>query len=94
MCSVEFDGDLGKDGAGIGIWVCNPFHQPCKVPTNVILFSYKLAFYYTNNEVEYEVLITGLKILKKLGARRIVVYGDSELLVKKFKVNIKLKILK
>lgn len=74
--SMEFDGALGKDGAGIIIWVHSPFYQQNKVPTNVRLCSYKLAFDFTNNEAEYEALITGLKILKKLGARRIVVHGD------------------
>ena len=49
------------------------------------LYSYKLAFDCTNNETEYEALITDLKILKKLGARRIAVYGDSELVIKKIK---------
>ena len=27
LWSMEFYGALGKDGVGIGIWVCNPFHQ-------------------------------------------------------------------
>ena len=85
LWSMEFDGALGKDRAGIGIWVCGPFHQQNKVPRNVRLCSYKLAFDCTNNEAEYEALITSLKVLKKLGARRIVVYGDSELVIKQVK---------
>jgi ribonuclease HI len=31
--------------------------------------------------VEYEALILGLKVLKELGAKRIVVCGDSELII-------------
>ena len=47
--------------------------------------SYKLAFEFSNNEAEYEALIVGLKILKKLGAKKISVYGDSELVIKQVK---------
>ena len=47
--------------------------------------SYKLAFDCSNNEAEYEALITGLKLLKNLGAKRISIYGDLELLIKQVK---------
>ena len=47
--------------------------------------SYKLACDCSNNEAEYEALIVGLKILKILGAKKIYVYGDFELVIKKFK---------
>ena len=82
---MDFDGSLKKEEVGIEIWIHNPLHQPGKVPKNVILCSYKLAFDCSNNEVEYEALIIGLKILKKLGARIISVYGDSELVIKQVK---------
>lgn len=79
---MDFDGAVGNDGDGIGIWVHSPLSAPNKVPSNVWVFSYKLAFESSNNEVEYEALIAGLKILRKLNAKRISVYGDSELLIK------------
>lgn len=44
-----------------------------------------MAFDCSNNEAEYEALIAGLKILKKLKAKRIFVYGDSELVIKQVK---------
>ena len=66
---MDFDGALGKDGEGIGIWIHGPLHQPGKVPKNAILCSYKLDFDFSNNEAEYEALITDLEILKKLSAR-------------------------
>jgi len=82
---MDFDGIVGNDGAGIGIWVHIPFFAPNKVPSNVWVCSYKLAFDCSNNEDEYEALIAGLKILRKLNAKRIVLYGDSELVIKKVK---------
>ena len=82
---MDFDGDVGKDGAGIGIWIRSPTFQPTKVPSNVRVCSYKLAFDFSNNEVKYEALITSLKILKKLNAKKIYAYGDSELVIKQVK---------
>ena len=60
-------------------------NQLANLPRNVRLCSYKLAFECSNNEVEYETLIVDLKIIKKLGAKRISVYGDSELVIKQVK---------
>ena len=41
-----------------------------------------LHFKCTNNIAEYEALILGLTLLKKLGARRITAHGDSDLIIK------------
>ena len=82
---MEFDGAVGSDGAGIGVWIRSPFSARDKVPSKVRVCSYKLAFDCSNNEVEYEALIAGLKILRKLKAKKIAVYGDSELVIKQVK---------
>jgi len=82
---MDFDGAVGNDGAGIGIWVRIPLFAPNKVPSNVWVCSYKLAFDCSNNEAEYEALIAGLKILRKMNAKKIAVYGDSELVIKQVK---------
>jgi len=82
LWTMDFDGAVGNDGVGIGIWVRSPFSVPNKVPISVRVFSDKLAFECSNNEVEYEALIAGLKILRKLNEKRISVYGDSELVIK------------
>ena len=85
LWSMDFDGTVGREGVGIGIWIHSPVFAPNKVPSNVRVYSYKLAFDCSNNEVEYEALIAGLKILRKLNAKRISVYGDSELVIKQVK---------
>jgi len=82
LWTMDFDGAVGNDGTGIGIWVRSPFSAPKKVPSSVRVCTYKLAFKCSNNEAEYEALIAGLKILRKLNAKRISVYGDSELVIK------------
>ena len=45
-------------------------------------FSYKLRFPYLNNEIEYEALIMGLKATRRLGIKKLKVFGDSELVIK------------
>ena len=53
---MDFDGAVSKEGAGVGIWARSPKNDPK-------LLSYKLYFDYTNNVVEYEALVLGLKML-------------------------------
>ena len=43
--------------------------------------SYKLTFEFTNNVAEYESLLLGLHALKDMGAKRVQVMGDSELVI-------------
>ena len=43
--------------------------------------SYKLTFECTNNVAEYEALLLGLNALKVMGAKRVQVMGDSELVI-------------
>lgn len=39
----------------------------------------KFSFMALNNQAEYEVLIVGLKLAKKVGARKLSCYSDSQL---------------
>jgi len=77
--SMDFDGAMSKEGVGARVWMYN----------NKLKYleshSYKLNFQCTNNIDEYEALMLGLKLLKKVGAKQIVVRGDSELIIKKIK---------
>lgn len=82
---MDFNGAVGNDGARIDIWVCSPFSALSKVPSNVRVCSYKLAFDCSNNEAKYEALTSSLKIQMKLNAKRISIYGDSELVIKQVK---------
>jgi hypothetical protein len=61
--SMDFDGVVSKEGDGVGVWFHN--HRS-KYSEN---HSYKLNFQCTNNIVEYEALMLGLKLLKKVGAK-------------------------
>lgn len=66
---MDFDGTVAREGVGIGIRINNPIFSLKKVPSNVRVCSYKLDFDCSNNQAEYEALIAGLKILKKLNVK-------------------------
>ncbi|KAL0411345.1 UNVERIFIED_CONTAM: hypothetical protein Slati_3724200 [Sesamum latifolium] len=45
-------------------------------------FAVKFGFKASNNKVEYEVLVIGMKIAHGAGARHLIAYADSQLIVK------------
>ncbi|KAL0448830.1 UNVERIFIED_CONTAM: hypothetical protein Slati_1439400 [Sesamum latifolium] len=45
-------------------------------------FSVKFGFKASNNEPEYEALVIGMKMTHEVGARHLVAYSDSQLIVK------------
>jgi ribonuclease HI len=72
--NMIFDSAVSREGVGPSVWVGPP-------EENTMLCSYKLKFECTNSMVEYEALILGLQFLKELGAQKIVVCGDYELII-------------
>jgi len=76
LWNMSFDGSCRKDGSGAGIWVVNTRSN------HVECHSYRLNFQCTNNIAKYKALILGLQLLKKLGAKRIPIQGDVELIIK------------
>jgi ribonuclease HI len=61
---MYFDGSKHKHGAGIGIFILSPSNIPTKL-------NFQLNGVCSNNEAEYEALISGLEILLSLGAKHI-----------------------
>ena len=78
MWNMRFDRAVNREGVEASVWI-----NPPKVGTKI--YSYKLSFDCTNNMAEYEALILGLRNLKELGAKRIVVHGDSHLIINQVK---------
>ena len=72
--TMYFDGSLMKKGAGAGL----VFVSPLGVHMRYMIW---LHFPSSNNTVEYEALINGLRIAIELGIRRLDVRGDSQLVV-------------
>ena len=47
--------------------------------------SLRLGFSTTNNEAEYEVLLTGMVMIQKMGGKMMEVFSDSKLVVDQVK---------
>lgn len=71
---MHFDGSYTSQGGGVGVVLKSPKEEQT--------FAYKLRFPCSNNEIEYEALVAGLKAAKRLGIRRLKVFGDSKLVIK------------
>jgi len=68
-----------KLGAGAGVWVHNLENNHAEG------HAYRLNFRCTNNMAEYEALLLGLKLVKKLGETRVSVLRDFDLIIQLMK---------
>ncbi|KAM1281680.1 hypothetical protein ACFX2H_022129 [Malus domestica] len=71
---MYFDGSSTSVSAGVGIVIQSPTR-------NRWYFSLKLDFNCTNNQAEYEAFVICLDVLHDLQATRVLVLGDSELII-------------
>ncbi|CAL2255640.1 unnamed protein product [Prunus armeniaca] len=72
--TMYFDGSSTETRSGAGVVIESPQGQRWQ-------FAFQLDFKCTNNQAEYEALIIGLEILKEMKATRVLVYGDSQLVI-------------
>jgi ribonuclease HI len=73
-----FDGVSSREGVGVGVVFVS-------LARDTISLSYKLEFETTNNVVEYEALVLGLRVAKDMGIEEISVCGDAKLIVNQIK---------
>jgi ribonuclease HI len=73
-----FDGSICSQGRSIGCFIKPPKGADYEV-------SMRWEFGCTNNQPEYESLLTGLEMLVEVEAKRVEAYGDSELVVQQMK---------
>nr|CAH67479.1 H0805A05.9 [Oryza sativa] len=71
---IQFDGSLSLQGAGAGVTLTS-------LSGDVLRYLVHLDFRATNNMAEYEGLLAGLRVAAGLGIRRLLVLGDSQLVV-------------
>ena len=69
---MYFDGSVMAPGSGAGV-------IPISTDGSRLRYAIRLHFLASNNTAEYEALINGLRITIELGAMRLYVHGDSEL---------------
>ena len=70
-----FDGSKRQQGTGAGVVLISPKGQKLKY---ILQIDFKKA---SNNEAEYEALFHGMRMAKACGATRLIIYGDSNLVV-------------
>ena len=71
---MYFDGASTQSSAGVGVLLISPSKE------NIHL-SYKLDFKTTNNIVEYEALLLGVKSSKEMGIMCMRIFGDVDLII-------------
>ena len=72
--TVQIDGSATKKVGGAGVVLISPKKETLK-------YVVRLQFPATNNEVEYEALLTGLSLAKALEAKNLIVQADSQLII-------------
>ena len=75
---MYFDGAFSRHGAGAGALLVSPTQDKLYY-TVQLCFQHKEKF--SNNIAEYEGLIEGLKAVAALGVKRLIIKGDSKLVV-------------
>jgi ribonuclease HI len=79
--SLYFDGSKSKEGAGAGCIIIDP-------AGNKTLMACRLEFECTNNTAEYEALLQGLRKALDMNIQNLVVFGDSEIVVRQVRDSI------
>ncbi|KAF8087329.1 hypothetical protein N665_0589s0010 [Sinapis alba] len=74
---LHVDGSSSKQGSGIGISLMSPTRK-------ILEQSFQLQFHASNNEAEYEALITGLQLAHGLKLLHIHTYCDSHVVASQF----------
>ncbi|XP_042400865.1 uncharacterized protein LOC121990876 [Zingiber officinale] len=67
-------------GSGVGVLVISP-------QGDILQLAVRLNFRATNNEAEYEVLLAGLQAARHVGAARVIIYLDSQLVTQQVTSN-------
>jgi ribonuclease HI len=71
---MNFDGSKMVEGLGAGFVLTSP-------KGDKLQYVQQMHFRASNNIAEYEALVHGLKLAKEIGIRRILCFGDSDLVV-------------
>ena len=71
---INTDRSSTQQGGGASIVITSP-------ENDVLEYGVQLKFSITNNEAEYEALLAGLRIARALGAEKVVLKSDSQLVI-------------
>ncbi|KAL0445281.1 UNVERIFIED_CONTAM: hypothetical protein Slati_2250800 [Sesamum latifolium] len=71
---LHVDGSSTTQGSGAGVVITSPQGEDLE-------FAVKFGFKASNNETEYEALVIGIRMEHEAGARHLLAYSDSQLIV-------------
>ncbi|KAL0358113.1 UNVERIFIED_CONTAM: hypothetical protein Scaly_1497000 [Sesamum calycinum] len=71
---LHVDGSSTIQASGAGIVITSPHGEDFE-------FTIKFGFKASNNKIEYEALLISMKMIHEAGARHLVAYSDSQLVV-------------
>src|SRR3954467_9975738 len=71
---MHFDGSKTKMGLGARIVLTSPKRDQLR-------YVLQIHFAASNNVAEYEALVHGIKVANEIGIRRIMCFGDSDLVI-------------
>jgi ribonuclease HI len=72
---MYFDGSLNIDGAGASLYFISPSEDKLR-------YILRIHFKASNNATEYKTALHGLRIAIELGIKRLMVFGDSALVIR------------
>ena len=78
LWKLYVDGSSTGGGGGASLILINPDGAPLK-------YAVKLHFIASNNEAEYEALLSGLRLAIEMEAQHLISYSDSQLIVNQVK---------
>ena len=76
--TIQTDGSSGQKRGRVGVVITTPDGE-------ILKYGVQLRFPATNNEVEYEGILTRLRLGKALGMKNLLIQSDSKLVVKQIK---------
>ena len=76
--TIQTDGSSAQKRGGVGVIIITPVGE-------ILKYGVRLKFSATNNEAEYEGILTGLRLEKALGATNLLVQNDSKLVIGQIK---------
>ena len=76
--TIQIDGSSAQRRGRVGVVITTPDGE-------ILKYGVQLKFPATNNEAEYEGILTGLRLRKAFGVKNLLVQNDSKLVIGKIK---------
>ena len=76
--TIQTDGSSTQKRGGVGVVITTPDGE-------ILKYGVRLRFPATNNEAEYEGILTGLRLGKALGVKNLLIQSDSKLVIEQIK---------